>query len=166
MPLLDVETAPDEYCFDIREIDIAREQQACSEIGPWYRYIKTGIMPHDAKFTKADFANTDQYAMKSDILIHLFQPRMKNKYKYDPLITQIVVSQKFRAQILNHYHETLAGAGCHSGFDRLFQSVRQKYYWKRMYTDIQEYQQTCVKYQQASHYHPPKPTLSPLPVSK
>ena len=33
-----------------------------------------------------------------------------------------------------------------------------------MWTDIHEFQKSCDKCQRASHYHPPKPPLHPLPV--
>ena len=82
--------------------------------------MKTDTMPPDTKFTKADFANTYQYAMKDDILIHLFQPRMKVKYKYDPMFRHIVVPWKLHARILTNYHESLPGAWCHSGFGHYF----------------------------------------------
>ena len=152
-------------CFEITDIDLAMEQQNCPEVGPMYQFIKSGIVPPGDELTRADIASADQYAIRDDILIHFFQPRLRHKDKFNPLITQIVVPKKFRSRILKEYHESLA-AGCHQGSDRLFQAIRQKYYWKRQYTDIQEYQKTCVKCQKASHYHPPKQPLHPLEVPR
>ena len=116
-------------CFEISDIDIAQEQQNCPEIGPMYQFIKSGIIPPGDELTKADIAGADQYAIRDDILIHFFQPRLRHKDKYNSLITQVVVPKKYRARILNEYHDSLA-AGCHQTSDRLFQAIRQKYFGK------------------------------------
>ena len=158
------ETAPShEFCFDLSDIDLPKEQQNCPIIGDLYCFINTGLVPAGNNLTQADIANQDQYDIIDGILIHFFQPRVKHKNQLDYLIKQIVVPQKYRARLLNEYHSSLAG-GCHAGSDRLFLSIRQKYFWKRLYSDVYEYQRSCDKCQRASHYHPPKPPLHPLPI--
>ena len=152
-----------DYCFDINTIDIVTEQQNCEEVGPWYQFIKTGEFPPGVEFTKAQLATADQYAIKDNILVHLFQPRTRNIHQYHPIITQIVVPKKLRARILSEFHESLVG-GTHQAFDRTFQAIRQRFYWRRMYSDIYEYQKTCQKCQKASIHHPKRPPLKPLPV--
>ena len=160
----DNETLPsNEYCLDLSDIDLAVEQQNCPVIGDLYRFIDTGLVPAGDALTQADIASQDQYAIMDGVLIHFFQPRVKHKDQFNSLIKQIVVPEKYRAKLLKEYHASLAG-GCHQGSDRLFLSIRQKYFWKRMWTDIHEFQKSCDKCQRASHYHPPKPPLHPLPV--
>ena len=94
----------DEYCFDIKRIDIIAEQKSCDEIGPWYQFIKTGNVPHDVEYSKAKLSTADQYAIKDGILVHLFQQRTRNMHRYHPITTQIVVPQKLRAQLLSEFH--------------------------------------------------------------
>ena len=162
--LFETETLPShEFCFDLSDIELPTEQQNCPVIGDLYRFIDTGLVPAGDSLTQADIASQDQYAIMDGVLIHFYQPRVKHKDQFNLLIKQIVVPEKYRARLLKEYHASLAG-GCHQGSDRLFLSIRQKYYWKRMWTDIHEFQKSCDKCQRASHYHPPKQPLHPLPV--
>ena len=162
--LFETETLPShEFCFDLSDIDLPTEQQNGPVIGDLYRFIDTGLVPAGDSLTQADIASQDQYAIMDGVLIHFYQPRVKHKDQFNSLIKQIVVPEKYRARLLKEYHASLAG-GCHQGSDRLFLSIRQKYYWKRMWTDIHEFQKSCDKCQRASHYHPPKQPLHPLPV--
>ena len=153
-----------EFCMDIHKLDIVQEQKNCEEVGPWYEFISTGQVPPDTKFTKAELATMDQYAIKNDILVHLYQPRTSNIKKYNPIITQIVVPKRLRKEILSEYHDSLVGGG-HQAFDRVYAAIRNKYYWRRMYSQIYEYQQSCLKCQQASGHHPRPPPLTSLPIA-
>ena len=159
-----VSNVSDEYCFDIKKIDIIAEQKSCEEIGPWYQFIKTGNVPPDVEFSKAKLSTADQFAIKDGILVHLFQPRTRNLHQYHPIITQIVVPKKLRAQLLSEFHDSLIG-GSHQSFDRVYQAIRQRFYWPRMYEDIHEYYKTCRDCQRASVHHPKRPPLHPLPVA-
>ena len=159
-----VTNVSDEYCFDIKKIDIIAEQKSCEEIGPWYQFIKTGNVPPDVEFSKAKLSTADQFAIKDGILVHLFQPRTRNIHQYHPIITQIVVPKKLRAQLLSEFHDSLIG-GSHQSFDRVYQAIRQRFYWPRMYEDIHEYYKTCRDCQRASVHHPKRPPLHPLPVA-
>ena len=156
--------SPNEYCFDIKKIDIIAEQKSCEEIGPWYQFIKTGNVPPNVDFSKAKLSTADQFAIKDGILVHLFQPRTRNIHRYHPIITQIVVPKKLRAQLLSEFHDSLTG-GSHQSFDRVYQAIRQRFYWPRMYEDIHEYHKTCKDCQRASTHHPKRPPLNPLPVA-
>ena len=156
--------SPHEYCFDIKKIDIIAEQKSCEEIGPWYQFIKSGNVPPNVDFSKAKLSTADQFAIKDGILVHLFQPRTRNIHRYHPIITQIVVPKKLRAQLLSEFHDSLTG-GSHQSFDRVYQAIRQRFYWPRMYEDIHEYHKTCKDCQRASTHHPKRPPLNPLPVA-
>ena len=152
-----------EFCMHIKNIDIVKEQQNCEEIGNWYQLVDTGTLPDDVTFTNAQLATVDQYAIKDNVLIHLYQPRTRHMDRYYPITTQIVLPKRLRPDILSEYHDSLVRGG-HQAFDRVYAAIRSKYYWPKMYTDILQYQRTCLKCQQASHHHPKPPPLNPLPV--
>ena len=84
-------------------------------------------------------------------------------HKYHPITTQIVVPKKLRAQLLSEFHDSLMGS--HQSFDRVYQAIRQRFYWSRMYEDIHEYYKTCRNCQRASTHRPKRPPLNPLPVA-
>lgn len=143
-------------------IDIKKEQMNCPEIGPLYHFIDTGDLPPEHSLTKGQIASADQYAIKDGVLIHLFQPRTTNIEKYNPIIHQVVIPKSLRSRLLNEYHDSIFGG--HQAFSRVYAAIRQKYFWPKMYTEIFEYQRSCLKCQQASHHHPKPPPLHPLPV--
>ena len=73
------ETAPShEFCFDLSDIDLPKEQQNCPIIGDLYRFIDTGLVPAGNNLTQANIANQDQYDIIDGILINFFQPRVKH----------------------------------------------------------------------------------------
>ena len=155
-----------EYCYethDIDDIDIIAEQKNCEELGPLYSYIMTGIVPPGIQFTKAQLASMDQFQIKDGVLVHLFQPRARNIHQYHPIITQICVPKKLRGRILSQYHDSIISGG-HQAFDRTFQAIRHKYFWKNYYRDIYEYQKSCMQCQRASNRKPAKAPLKPLPI--
>ena len=155
-----------EYCYEthnIDDIDIIAEQKNCEEIGPSHSYIMTGIVPPGIQFTKAQFASMDQYQIKDNVLVHLYQPRTRNIHQYHAIVTQICVPKKLRGRILSQYHDSIISGG-HQAFDRTFQAIRQKYYWKNYYRDIYEYQKSCMQCQRASNRKPAKAPLKPIPI--
>ena len=123
----------------------------------------TGIVPPGIQFTKAQLASMDQFQIKDGVLVHLFQPRARNIHQYHPIITQICVPKKLRGRILSQYHDSIISGG-HQAFDRTFQAIRQKYFWKNYYRDIYEYQKSCMQCQRASNRKPAKAPLKPLSI--
>lgn len=66
-----------------------------------------------------------------------------------------------RDDVTRAYHDNNA----HIGFDKLYESIRTKYYWPRMYADLSQYVRSCVDCQQTKRpTHSKKAPLKSLPV--
>ena len=53
--------------------------------------------------------------------------------------------------------------GAHLGTDKMFNKIRDKYYWPQMFEHIKNYVQSCDDCQKRGKYHTPGP-LKPIPV--
>ena len=51
----------------------------------------------------------------------------------------------------------------HLGTDKMFEKIRDKYFWPQMYQHIKNYVQTCDTCQKRGKYRTPRP-LQPIPV--
>ena len=88
---------------------------------------------------------SEQYEIIDGKLHHFHQPRYPGIEKINPLIEQLCLPQEMRQEIVEGYHTQ----NCHIGFDRLFATVKQKYYWLKMYSQLRELVLGCQECQQS-----------------
>ena len=106
--------------------------------------------------------HTADYVLDQGILYHYYYPRGKGP-DIDRLVKQLVVPQALVPTILKVYHDSLMA--CHQGKDRTQQAIKQKYYWKGMYSQIAKYIDTCPTCDMAKRNYAARPTpLKPLPI--
>ena len=67
-------------------------------------------------------------------LYHLYQPTHPRIKSLKPVVHQLCINRAMRQEVVDRYHAENA----HIGFERLYNTVRQKYYWPRRYTDLYE----------------------------
>lgn len=143
-------------------LDIKAEQAACPIFMPMVEYLSTGTLPNDKNKAKQISVEANQYVLSEEgILYHLYEPRSKNGHV---VIRQLAVPMSMRDQIMHDHHGELMGAG-HQGFDRTYSLIRQKYYWPRMYKELQAYIKSCDSCQKAKGPHQQTtPPLTPMPI--
>ena len=79
----------------------------------------------------------------------------------NPVHRQLCLPRIYREEIANGHHAD----NSHIGFDRLFASVKQKYYWPLMYSQLRELVLGCQDCQQAKKQTKEKKApMRPLPV--
>ena len=77
------------------------------------------------------------------------------------MIQQLCLPQTLRDDVTKAYHDNNG----HIGSDKLYESIRSKYYWPRMYTDLSGYVCSCIQCQQTKKpTHHRKAPLKSLPV--
>lgn len=78
---------------------------------------------------------------------------------------QIVVPQKLRDELLRSAHDDLLGG--HLGRERTYQRLRDKYWWPRLYHDVEEWVKTCESCQaKKDPRHTKGGQLESIPVSR
>ena len=143
--------------------NIGQLQKECPKIGDLYRYLETGELPLDKKRAHVIPYESNQFALLNGTLYHFFQPRARKPKSDLGLLRQIVVPEVLQHDVLLSYHDSVAG-GAHFGIQRVYQAIKQKYYWPGQYKDVYNHIVSCDKCQNAKRdTHSQKAPLHPIP---
>ncbi|CAG2245678.1 unnamed protein product [Mytilus edulis] len=115
---------------------IQAAQNEDEEAGQMLQYIEQNTLPQDKKKADVIVRESNHYVVSNGILFHHYYPRGKGHLS-DRVIKQLVVPKSLRNDVLLSYHDAIIAA--HPGIDRTYNNIRMKYYWKRMYSDIEDY---------------------------
>lgn len=116
------------------DLDWVSIQQNDSEIGPWIKYVKTGIKPKKGILpTSPLYRQFDHLILKDGILFR----EVKNDG--DETVKQLVLPTTYVKTVLQSLHDEMG----HPGRDRTNSLVRERFYWPRMTSDIENWVQHC-----------------------
>lgn len=144
-------------------VDMKTLQARCPVLNPMIQYLESGDLPENKIKAKNLIHEASQYVIDdTGVLYHLYEPRGKRQNR---LVRQLAVPMSMRNQIMHEHHDALIGGG-HQGFDRTYSLIRQKYYWPRMFAELQAYIKSCDACQKAKGpHHKTNPPLTPLPIA-
>ncbi len=143
---------------------IAELQEKDPELVPIIHYLRDDILPDDRQQQKTVIAVSEHYTLdhKNKLLYHCAAKR-RSATREQESPCQLAVPKDLRDDLLRSYHDSLAGGG-HQGTNRVYQAMRQKYFWKTMMRDINCYVGSCLICQQAKRSYGARPApLHPLP---
>jgi hypothetical protein len=80
-------------------------------------------------------------------LVKIANFRRKRREAYMPLSKQLCLPPQWRLPILTGYHDFLN----HANIERTYYSIRQKYFWKNQYADIETFVKACDACQRVRH---------------
>ena len=144
--------------------DIRSLQRNCPDFKPMFKYLEEGEVPTDKRKAAKLVAEAQNFIISDDVLYHLYQPRSKGLPKATRVIKQLAVPKVLRDDTLRSYHDSLLGGG-HQGFERSYSVIRMKYFWPRMYSDIETYVKTCEEWKKSKRdIHGKKAPLKPMPI--
>jgi len=147
--------------------DMSALQRKCPDCDFLIDYLETRVLPLDEKKQRMCLRAEEQFVLKDGVLFHFYQPKHKGKVNVDDhFVFQLVVPRCKRKELIENYHDNLAGGG-HFGISRTFAKLRQKYWFPGMYQEIKAYVVSCDNCQRSKidrHQHPPP--LHPLPVEE
>lgn len=142
--------------------DLRKEQKEDPNFKSMIAYLEEKQVPDDRNEANRIVAEAQYYIIENGILYHLYQPRSKG-HKWTDVKKQLAVPRKMRDNVLKSYHDALTGG--HQGQERTYEAIRLKYFWPKMFSDIQTYVKTCEECQRAKRYiHQKQALLKPLPV--
>ena len=120
-----------ESVMAIQNGNITKPQADCPQIGPIYNYIEHQIVPDNPAVAKHVITHEDEYGIHDNALFPVYYPTSRNKDKFATAIHQMVLPKDLRPTLVSEYHESIAGRG-HQGFERVYEAVKQRYYWPRI----------------------------------
>ena len=77
--------------------------------------------------------------LQDGLLYHLDLPRQRKKIAAETVTRQLVLPQSLQELILSSYHDD----SCHINSEKLYNIIRQKYYWPNLYVDSFNWARTC-----------------------
>ena len=150
-----------EVCL-ISSADLKNEQREDPDFKSIIDYLLEKQVPDNRNEANRIVAEAQYYIIEDGILFHLYQPRSKG-HKWTDVKKQLAIPRKLRDNVLKSYHDALSGG--HQGQERTYEAIRMKYFWPKMFSDIQTYVKTCIPCQQAKRYiHQKQALLKPLPI--
>ena len=135
------------------------------QLNPIIEYLDSNTSPTCDKEARHVLLESQHYILENGVLYHnLYCPRGKG-HRADRLIKQLVVPRVLRNDVLLPYHDPLVGG--HQGMEQTYQSIWQKYFWPRMFSDIENYVTSCEICQQVKRiYISCNASAFPLPACR
>ena len=131
----------------------------CTDFKDIYAYLNDGSLPDNPKSAKRIIYESGQYQIDDGVLLHFYEPRRSKSTDKEP-IRQLALPKVLRNDILNSFHDS-----AHFGVDKTFYSIRQFYYWPKMYQDVKDYIISCESCQVNKRDYNYKPApLQEMPV--
>ena len=149
-----------EFLPSLAEINIAIKD--CPDFKHIFAYLDHGLLPDDDVIARKIVTEANTYVLHDGTLFHMYEPRTKNIDRVYAVISQVCVPVQFRDVIAKQLHDR----NCHIGFDRLYSSVRARFYWPGMYAYLRNYVLSCLECQQCKRpIHPNAPPVGALPIA-
>ena len=137
-------------------------QASCEDIGPLYQYMTVGQLPENKIEQKKIMISSEQYIVRDNILYHFLDTKTKKNKRLPESFSQLVVPRCLREDVILSYHD----GNAHLGFDKTYAAIRNKYYWPKMYADIDIHVRTCNTCQRSKrNYGNDKAPLTPMPIA-
>ena len=119
--------------------------------GPMMDYLKNDELPSNTKKAKEILLHADQYFVHGDLLYRQWKVYGK-KTTLEQTVTQLYIPVCFVNIILTNCHDHILAA--HFGLQKTYHKIRQRYFWKGMYRDIDNWIRSCQSCsQRKTHRH-------------
>ena len=134
----------------------------CPDFAQIIEYLEKGKLPEKEESARRVLVESQDYVLHDGVLYHLYTPRTRRIDRALAVIRQVCVPRQFRERVAEELHSRNA----HIGFDRLYSTVRSRFYWPGMYTFLHNYVITCLDCQRCKRpIHPNQTPVGALPVA-
>ena len=158
------ENCPDLNSLQKEEPQVAKTrelQRRDPQLSEMIDFLENDVIPSNDKIAHEVLLTSDSFYIGQDgLLYHLDHNRKRNIQ--DPF-SQLVIPQSLKFEILSNVHDHVSGA--HFGIHKTFQKVKQRYWWKGMFKDVEHWCKSCQDCQmRKSPRNSKKAPLLPIPV--
>ena len=124
-------------------------------------FLENDFLPtNDKDALKTLLTSENFYIGQDGLLYHIDFNRRRNARES---FSQLVVPAALRFEILSNVHDHIAGA--HFGLNKTFSKLKQRYWWKGMFKDVEHWIKSCVECSmRKSPRNSKKAPLLPIPV--
>lgn len=121
-----------------------------------YDYLRHGVIPNDELLAARMLANISHFVVQNEVLYYILRDPTVVKSENN-MLRALCVPLQFREQIIfNSHGNVLSG---HLNVWTTFCNLRKKYYWSKLYADVQRIVSSC---QICNEYRAGRPHARPL----
>ena len=114
-------------------------------------YLDHETLPENVTLARDIVLQSDQYFSLNGLLYHIWHTPAK-RHMPERNVVRLYVPVTFIDTVLNNCHDHVLAA--HFGFQRTYDRIRQRYFWKGMYRDIDNWVRSCISCsQRKTHRH-------------
>ena len=136
-------------------------QRRDSDLADIIDYLENDQLPHDNVRAKRVLLSQDIYFLDENSLLYHLDVTQKRARK--GCHAQLVLPPPLRYEVLVHAHDDLSGG--HLGTFKTYEKLRDRFYWKGMYKDVEHWVRSCqdcaTRKNPRNKYQAP---LLPIPV--
>ena len=103
-------------------------------------YLSTGDLPISDRSARKMWMLADQFTLDGGVLWHFFVPKSRHGKRKLLTLKQLCIPATLKLDILKSFHEQ---GSSHKSLKALFETIRQKYCWFYLYSDILLYCRQC-----------------------
>jgi hypothetical protein len=96
-------------------------------------------LPKDKQKARRIMLIAEHFEIVNGQLIHMAQFQRKRRSQYRPIISQICVPKEWRLAIMATFHDFLN----HPNAEKCYYTLRERYFWKHLFSDINSYVLSC-----------------------
>ena len=136
---------------------VTLQTQALDEdLAPIILYLTAGNLPNNNQAARNIILKSENFFIRKNQLFHIQHRRQKNNAQNQPVSEALCVPKSMQPLILARYHSELT----HLGAEKLWLTMRDRVYWKSLYSDIRTYVAQCAVCTAGKcNTHPLKPAL-------
>jgi hypothetical protein len=138
---------PNELDLDKFKLELVADSFANSML----IYLSQDILPTDSTKARDIVLQSDQYFVQNELLYHIWHTPAK-RHIPERNVVRLYIPRTMVDTVLNNCHDHVLAA--HFGFQRTYDRIRQRYFWKGMYKDVDNWVRSCVSCaQRKTHRH-------------
>ena len=129
--------------------------------GAMLNYLENDELPDNAVKARNMVLQADQYYAHEGLLYNIWHTPAK-RHMPEKNVHRLYIPVQYIDTVLNNCHDHVLAA--HFGFQRTYNRIRQRYFWKNMYRDVDNWVRSCISCsQRKTHRHK---VLAPLITMK
>lgn len=143
------------------QAEIVKMQQVDTHLGPMVKYLTSGEIPSDGKLARSILLQAGDFMLIDGLLYHLSYPKGKGP-RHTRAKIQLAVPDPMVYEILCQLHDSPLAA--HPGIYNTILLISERYYWRTLNTDVNNYVRSCHACNQFKD--PPSPAKQQLTITE
>ena len=141
--------------------DMGLAQRICEDFRDIMTYLEEQRLPADNTKARKIILESENYIITDGLLYRLYHPRNDRLKQLNPVQKLLCIPMAYKQELIDGYHKL----NNHPGFQRLYNTIRSKYYLKDAYTTLYNAVINCETCQMSKiNPRAKKAPLIPLPV--